>query len=78
MVSNSVVLTSSSSGLAACSIGGVTIHSFAGIGLGAENVEQLVTKIRKNKKAATRWLRTRVLIVDEGSSFPLHQTYPSL
>ena len=53
-------------GIAACNIGGVTIHSFAGIGLGIEPAEQLATKIKKNKKASTRWARTKVLIIDEG------------
>jgi ATP-dependent DNA helicase PIF1 len=59
----------SSIGIAACNIGGVTIHSFAGIGLGIESAEDLATKIRKNKKAAARWLRTKVLIIDEGTCF---------
>jgi ATP-dependent DNA helicase PIF1 len=53
-------------GIAACNIGGVTIHSFAGIGLGVENVEILVSKIRTNRKASSRWHRTKVLIIDEG------------
>lgn len=55
-------------GIAACNIGGVTIHSFAGIGLGRESAEELANKIRKNKKASARWLRTKVLIIDEGVS----------
>ena len=54
-------------GIAACNIGGVTIHSFSGIGLGIESAENLGIKIRKNKKAMTRWLRTKVLIIDEGT-----------
>jgi len=54
-------------GIAACNIGGVTIHSFAGIGLGIEPVEELVKRIKKNRKSSTRWLRTNVLIIDEGS-----------
>ena len=54
-------------GIAACNIGGVTIHSFGGIGLGIESAEDLATKIRKNKKAMTRWLRTKVLIIDESA-----------
>lgn len=54
-------------GIAACNIGGVTIHSFAGIGLGIESAEDLASKIRKNKKAFVRWQRTKVLIIDEGA-----------
>lgn len=54
-------------GIAACNIGGVTIHSFAGIGIGIEDAEKLADKIKKNKKASARWLRTKVLIIDEGS-----------
>ncbi|KAH8196446.1 hypothetical protein TruAng_009378 [Truncatella angustata] len=56
-----------STGLAACNIGGMTLHSFAGIGLGKEPVPELVRKIRRNAKAKNRWLRTRVLIIDEVS-----------
>jgi ATP-dependent DNA helicase PIF1 len=54
-------------GIAACNIGGVTIHSFAGIGIGEGSAEELINRVRKNKKAASRWLRTKVLIVDEGT-----------
>lgn len=60
------VAITASTGIAACNIGGVTIHSFAGIGIGADEAEQLATRIRKNKKAMSRWLRTKVLIIDEG------------
>lgn len=56
-----------STGLAACNIGGQTLHSFAGIGLGKEDVPTLVKKIRRNAKAKNRWLRTKVLIIDEVS-----------
>lgn len=56
------------SGIAACNIGGVTIHSFAGIGIGDGDVKSLMTKIRKNKKAAMRWAKVKVLIIDEGMS----------
>src|SRR6266478_1143474 len=52
-------------GIAACNIGGVTIHSFAGIGLGIEKAEELAKRVRINKKASSRWLRTKVLIIDE-------------
>lgn len=54
-----------STGLAACNIGGMTLHSFAGIGLGKEDVQTLVRKIRRNPKAKSRWLRTKTLVIDE-------------
>ncbi|KZT38078.1 hypothetical protein SISSUDRAFT_784647 [Sistotremastrum suecicum HHB10207 ss-3] len=60
------VAITASTGIAACNIGGVTLHSFGGIGIGVETAEQLANKIRKNKKATGRWLRTKVLIIDEG------------
>ena len=59
------VAVTASTGLAACNVGGVTLHSFAGIGLGKEAVPELVKKIKRNAKAKNRWLRTKVLIVDE-------------
>lgn len=54
-----------STGLAACNIGGMTLHSFSGIGLGKDDVQTLVRKIRRNPKAKNRWLKTKVLIIDE-------------
>ncbi|THY98611.1 hypothetical protein D6C92_02774 [Aureobasidium pullulans] len=59
------VAVTASTGLAACNIGGVTLHSFAGIGLGKEDVPELVKKIKRNQKAKHRWMRTKVLVVDE-------------
>ena len=59
------VAVTASTGLAACNVGGVTLHSFAGIGLGKEPVPELVKKIKRNAKARNRWIRTRVLIIDE-------------
>lgn len=61
------VAVTASTGLAACNIGGVTLHSFAGIGLGKEEAPELVKKIKKNQKAKHRWMRTKVLVIDEVS-----------
>lgn len=61
------VAVTASTGLAACNVGGVTLHSFAGIGLGKEDVQELVKKIKKNQKAKHRWMRTKVLVIDEVS-----------
>ena len=61
------VAVTASTGLAACNIGGMTLHSFAGIGLGKEDVPALVKKIRRNPKAKNRWIKTKMLIIDEVS-----------
>lgn len=61
------VAVTASTGLAACNVGGVTLHSFAGIGLGKEDVPELVRKIKRNQKAKHRWMRTKVLVLDEVS-----------
>jgi ATP-dependent DNA helicase PIF1 len=59
------VAVTASTGLAAVNVGGITLHSFAGIGLGKEDADQLVKKIRRNRKALNRWKNIRVLIIDE-------------
>ncbi len=59
------VAVTASTGLAACNIGGVTLHSFGGIGLGKEDVPTLVRKIKRNPKAKTRWIKTKILVIDE-------------
>lgn len=59
------VAVTASTGLAACNVAGVTLHSFAGIGLGKEALPELVKKIKRNPKAKNRWQRTKVLIIDE-------------
>lgn len=59
------VAVTASTGIAACNIGGITLHSFGGVGLAKETPERLLTVIRRNRKATTRWMRTQVLIIDE-------------
>jgi len=48
-----------------------TLHSWAGIGLGNGSIEQLVTKIKKNKFAKTLWKSSEILVVDEVSMLSL-------
>lgn len=64
--SGDAVAVTASTGMAACNIGGTTIHSFASIGLGLGEPEQLVSSIKRNKTAVTRWQRCKVLVIDEG------------
>jgi len=59
------VAVTASTGLAACNIGGVTLHSFAGIGLGKESVTDLMKKIRRSRKTLDRWRSIKVLVIDE-------------
>jgi len=56
-----------STGIAACNIGGITLHSWAG--LGKNGLEQpaleVAASIRRRRDVQGRWLNTRVLVVDE-------------
>lgn len=59
------VAVTASTGLAAYHIGGITVHSFAGIGLGKGDSKSLIKMVRKNRKVMRRWKETKVLIIDE-------------
>jgi ATP-dependent DNA helicase PIF1 len=59
------VAVTAPTGIAGLNIGGTTIHSFAGIGLGTEPEDILVKKIRGSKLLFKRWTETSILIVDE-------------
>lgn len=59
------VAVTASTGIAASNIGGMTLHSFAGIGLGVGTMEELIGRIEGNKKKRDRWTTAKVLIIDE-------------
>lgn len=61
---NSVAVTAST-GIAACNIGGCTLHSFIGCGYADGPVEQLLKHIKRNPRVVSRWRDTKVLIIDE-------------
>lgn len=63
---DSVVVTASTA-MAACNIGGTTIHSFAGIGLGKDTAEMLISKVKTGRGAAAKWQRADVLVIDESA-----------
>lgn len=59
------VAVTASTGLAACNIGGITLHSFAGIGLGQGEAQALYKKIRRSQKHFRRWEDISALVIDE-------------
>ena len=44
-----------------------TLHSWSGVGLGTDVVPLLISKIKKSRRAALRWLKTDTLVIDEVS-----------
>lgn len=54
-------------GVAAIIVGGSTLHSFFGIGLGTGSISSLLNKVNKNSAAKKRLEETDVLIIDECS-----------
>lgn len=54
-----------STGLAACNIGGQTIHRFLSIGLGTGSAFELAKRIKKNPANLKKWKNLKVLIIDE-------------
>lgn len=64
---NRVLSITASTGIAAKLINGVTLHSWAGIGLGEGTKEKLFEKINENRYKKKNWKKTQVLIIDEVS-----------
>ncbi len=62
--SGSIAVTATT-GLAATQIGGCTLHSFAGIGLGNLSTQELIRKVTNHKMAKARWNNCSALVVDE-------------
>ncbi|MFA6919213.1 MAG: helix-turn-helix domain-containing protein [Patescibacteria group bacterium] len=59
-----------STGIAATHIGGMTIHSWSGIGIKSELSRHEVDKIVANKRTGKRLAAAKVLIIDEISMLP--------
>lgn len=66
------VYLTSTTGVSALHIGGVTLYSFLGIGLGEASAEELYLKVKKNKKIRTILQnKSTLLVIDEISMLPL-------
>jgi ATP-dependent DNA helicase PIF1 len=63
--STKIMGITSTTGISALLFGGVTLHSFLGIGLGKESVDVLTNKIQSRSYLKKRWVQLEVLIIDE-------------
>ncbi|KAG7188576.1 hypothetical protein KM043_008207 [Ampulex compressa] len=59
-----VTMATASTGVAACQIGGITLHQFAGIGLGTGTLERCYSLASRNAVASV-WRKTKHLVIDE-------------
>lgn len=59
-----VTKATASTGVAACHIGGITLHQFAGIGLGTATMERCKQMVSKSSVGSI-WRKTKHLIIDE-------------
>jgi ATP-dependent DNA helicase PIF1 len=64
--SNRLAITAST-GIAAVNIGGCTLHSWAGIGLGKESETKLYYKLWNCEPVKDRWQLVKTLIIDESN-----------
>ena len=60
-----IIHITSLTGISAINVGGMTLHSFAGLRLGDKPANYYLKAVEKNKKIKTRWLDTDLLIIDE-------------
>lgn len=65
--SNQKIALTSMTGVSAVIIGGTTLHSYLGIGLGTNSTEKLVKKITSSIFYRSRWTKLETLIIDEVS-----------
>lgn len=61
------IAITSTTGISALLIGGTTLHSYLGIGLGQSSVESLHRKISKSQYLKKRWKELDSLVIDEVS-----------
>lgn len=78
---SSVIGITASTGIASVNIGGTTVHSWAGIGLGVEPAKKLAGMVMgqpKLRKVFDRWRETDALIIDEGEHHPFAECHKLL
>ncbi|GMH65264.1 hypothetical protein TrRE_jg7594 [Triparma retinervis] len=63
----SAIAITAPTGIAATNVSGVTIHSWAGVGLAKGLPEEVVKKVMNSAQACERWRTCKVLVIDEVS-----------
>jgi len=59
------IVITATTGVAACNVGGVTIHSFAGVGAGKGSPADLAKRVMGNEYTKGRWREVDILVIDE-------------
>ena len=59
------IAITSTTGISAVLIGGTTLHSYLGLGLGTESVDRLLRKIKSKSYLKKRWNLLETLVIDE-------------
>lgn len=61
------IALTSTTGASAVLLGGTTLHSYLGLGLGTGSVSGIVQRIGRNRKLYSRWCKLDILVIDEVS-----------
>ncbi|XP_021743988.1 ATP-dependent DNA helicase pfh1-like [Chenopodium quinoa] len=59
------VCVTAPTGVVACTLGGQTLHSFAGVGLAEADAEALLPRVYGNRWVCKRWTMVKALVIDE-------------
>jgi len=59
------IVVTATTGVAACNVGGVTIHSFSGVGAGNGSLAELAKRVMGNEYSKDRWREVDILVIDE-------------
>jgi ATP-dependent DNA helicase PIF1 len=62
-------------GIAAVHIGGMTVHSFSGVGKGEDGVIKLKESVTRTRRTKKNWKDCKVLVIDEVSMVRIYQIF---
>ena len=59
------IVVTATTGVAACNVGGITIHSFGGVGAGNGSAADMAKRVMGNEYTKQRWREVDILVIDE-------------